>query len=480
MSIHKKYLLLLGLILLPVICVAQYNPDEVCRVDNGKIIYRLDRTWTVKQKHEVSVLFALDSLLMEKAFSGVSQFSYDKVVWNVKEVKQNIFELSRPIDSQSLPEYKESDVLMLVDEFFKYQSKQNIRQPDFGVNKFTDKNIFSYEHDVASLFLPGYRSAKKVFLAGSFNDWDTKNIPMQKSDAGWTVRLKLPPGKYYYKFIVDGKWMLDPFNRNKEDIGDGKNSFFFCENYKFMLRGHQDRKRVYLAGNFNSWNPSGLPMNKTAKGWELPAYLKEGTYFYKFVADNEWMTDPDNKNVRRDAFGNLNSCIETGNAMIFRLEGYQNAKTVVLSGTFNGWSTNELVMKKSLTGWELWYSMAPGNYEYKFIVDGKWMPDPDNPVTTGSGNFTNSFLAFEPNHVFRLGVYPLAKEVIVTGSFNKWNPSGYRMQLKNGEWFLPIYLAPGKYTYKFIVDGKWILDPENELREENEYGTGNSVLWITP
>ena len=28
------------------------------------------------------------------------------------------------------------------------------------------------------------------------------------------------------------------------------------------------------------------------------------------------------------------------------------------------------------------------------------------------------------------------------------------MQLKNGEWFLPIYLAPGKYTYKFIVKDK--------------------------
>jgi hypothetical protein len=31
-----------------------------------------------------------------------------------------------------------------------------------------------------------------------------------------------------------------------------------------------------------------------------------------------------------------------------------------------------------------------------------------------------------------------------------------------------------------VVDQKWIIDPTNELWEENEYGTGNSVLWIEP
>jgi 1,4-alpha-glucan branching enzyme len=68
--------------------------------------------------------------------------------------------------------------------------------------------------------------------------------------------------------------------------------------------------------------------------------------------------------------------------------------------------------------------------------------------------------------------------VIVTGSFNGWNRSSYRMVRRNERWELPIRLAPGKNTYKFIVDGKWILDPGNELWEENEEGTGNSVLWL--
>ena len=54
------------------------------------------------------------------------------------------------------------------------------------------------------------------------------------------------------------------------------------------------------------------------------------------------------------------------------------------------------------------------------------------------------------------------------------------MKKENGKWIFPIFLKPGKYTYKFIVDGTWILDPENKLFEQNEYNTNNSVLWIEP
>jgi len=54
------------------------------------------------------------------------------------------------------------------------------------------------------------------------------------------------------------------------------------------------------------------------------------------------------------------------------------------------------------------------------------------------------------------------------------------MVKEGGKWILPIYLQQGKYTYKFIVDGKWILDPANKLYEGNEYGTDNSVLWVEP
>ena len=41
-------------------------------------------------------------------------------------------------------------------------------------------------------------------------------------------------------------------------------------------------------------------------------------------------------------------------------------------------------------------------------------------------------------------------------------------------------LAPGKYTYKFIIDGNWIVDPANPNTEDDERGLTNSVLVVKP
>ncbi|MBC7126053.1 MAG: hypothetical protein H5T24_10520, partial [Bacteroidales bacterium] len=113
-------------------------------------------------------------------------------------------------------------------------------------------------------------------------------------------------------------------------------------------------------------------------------------------------------------------------------------------------------------------------------VDGKWITDPDNPNTIGSGEYINSILAINPNYKFKLIGFFDAQSVSVSGSFNGWNRDGYKMKKTTEGWELLIYLKPGKHTYKFIVDGKWILDPGNKLWEQNEFGTGNSVVWINP
>ena len=48
-------------------------------------------------------------------------------------------------------------------------------------------------------------TAKAVFLAGSFNDCDPTATPMVRgNDDYWTVSLPLAPGRYEYKFVVDG------------------------------------------------------------------------------------------------------------------------------------------------------------------------------------------------------------------------------------------------------------------------------------
>ena len=53
--------------------------------------------------------------------------------------------------------------------------------------------------------------AKKVSIAGSFNKWSSRNLSAKKDSKGnWTAKANLKPGRYEYKFVVDGNWMNDP------------------------------------------------------------------------------------------------------------------------------------------------------------------------------------------------------------------------------------------------------------------------------
>nr|GEV22161.1 hypothetical protein [Tanacetum cinerariifolium] len=53
-------------------------------------------------------------------------------------------------------------------------------------------------------------SASEVFLAGSFDGWTTQR-KMKRSQTGvFSLSLKLYPGRYEIKFIVDGVWRVDP------------------------------------------------------------------------------------------------------------------------------------------------------------------------------------------------------------------------------------------------------------------------------
>jgi len=74
---------------------------------------------------------------------------------------------------------------------------------------------------------------------------------------------------------------------------------------------------------------------------------------------------------------------------------------------------------------------------------------------------------------------PEAKEVYLVGEFNNWqvNESG-RMMQNNGTWNKKINLNSGKYRYRFVIDGNWIEDSSNPLKEENPYGSLDSLVEI--
>lgn len=71
---------------------------------------------------------------------------------------------------------------------------------------------------------------------------------------------------------------------------------------------------------------------------------------------------------------------------------------------------------------------------------------------------------------------PTANKVLLTGDFNSWENQGIPLKKnKNGVWSAELGLKPGKYQYKFIVDGQWRTDPLNRLTIRNPFGSENSI-----
>jgi hypothetical protein len=209
-------------------------------------------------------------------------------------------------------------------------------------------------------------------------------------------------------------------------------------------------------------------------GWYLPVFLPDGTYTYRYRINEQWITDPGNTSRFPNGQGAFNSVLQVGKPFVFKLNGFLQAKEVMLVGSFNGWREGELFLKRSENGWTLPYALGPGNYEYVYKVDGAFVKA-QTSNSNGSKNFTFTIGA---NHRFVLGKYPDASSVSVAGDFNNWSENAFEMKKVGGVWILDVHLSSGKHKYKFLVDGKWILDPQNKLWEENEYGTGNSIVWV--
>jgi 1,4-alpha-glucan branching enzyme len=74
-----------------------------------------------------------------------------------------------------------------------------------------------------------------------------------------------------------------------------------------------------------------------------------------------------------------------------------------------------------------------------------------------------------------------AREVMVAGSFNDWQPTVTPMTKKpGGLWCAQLLLKPGHYEYRFIVDGQWKDDPRAAAFVANPFGGSNGVIDVKP
>ncbi|MBD3349719.1 MAG: hypothetical protein GF400_11070 [Candidatus Eisenbacteria bacterium] len=213
-------------------------------------------------------------------------------------------------------------------------------------------------HEVEEGILFQYHapSARQVTLAGSFNNWggtqgggrydpDIDRMGDPNNDGVWTIVVPLPPGRYQYKFVIDGgvRWEKDPNNQDTGTEGGIENSLIVVPptvDYDYEVvtgtvvsgeerstgeqEGGESRAReevelearfagaeeVYVAGDFNNWEPEADRLEEVEDGvFRITLDLLPGTYEYKFVVDGAWKEDPDNPNSVPDPYGGNNSVL---------------------------------------------------------------------------------------------------------------------------------------------------------------------------
>ncbi|MEM1164931.1 MAG: AAA family ATPase [Planctomycetota bacterium] len=106
-------------------------------------------------------------------------------------------------------------------------------------------------------------------------------------------------------------------------------------------------------------------------------------------------------------------------------------------------------------------------------------PVPPQPAETVQPGVENTASGLRFVFVARPG-----QRVHVAGSFNGWSSDAHELRPLPAQpdparvlMGVTVEVAPARVAYRYVVDGKWIPDPANQLTEPNEYGQLNSVVY---
>ena len=74
---------------------------------------------------------------------------------------------------------------------------------------------------------------------------------------------------------------------------------------------------------------------------------------------------------------------------------------------------------------------------------------------------------------------PLARSVQLAGDFRRWKELDLKLsKQKEGHWQITIQLKPGRYEYRYLVDGNWANDQDHCKLVPNAFGTWNCVIEV--
>ncbi|GBD86408.1 neopullulanase [bacterium BMS3Abin03] len=140
------------------------------------------------------------------------------------------------------------------------------------------------------------------------------------------------------------------------------------------------------------------------------------------------------------------------------------------------------------------------NYDLEFLPNDNFKLELDSSNTilkiTPSESFSGlSLIAFRMNgneyqipvklhkrkkYLFTYKPEGNPESVNLFGQFNGWNRNNLPMSDEDGDgvYQIRVPLDPGRYEYKYYIDGKELIDPENPVKVPNGFGDYNSVIII--
>ena len=149
----------------------------------------------------------LNVALKRAVSEGVSVIDFDKTSNGAKDYTALCYETLRLDGVEDAEKPTVPSMSAQVPE-----KRERVLSRQEGIEKSFDLDIKEVSFAMES------SAAKDIYVAGDFNDWKINDESrLARGENGfWEKRLRLPHGRYRYKFVVDGEWTVDPKNQAHE------------------------------------------------------------------------------------------------------------------------------------------------------------------------------------------------------------------------------------------------------------------------